>query len=35
MWPLDAKPLTRALNALDARLPAHGLGDILVAVATR
>lgn len=35
MWPLDAKPLTRALNAVDARLPAHGLGDILVAVAKR
>jgi ubiquinone/menaquinone biosynthesis C-methylase UbiE len=35
MWPLDAKPLTRALNALDERLPPHGLGDILVAVATR
>jgi ubiquinone/menaquinone biosynthesis C-methylase UbiE len=35
MWPLDARPLTRALNAVDARLPAHGLGDIVVAVARR
>jgi SAM-dependent methyltransferase len=35
MWPLDAKPLTRALNAVDARLPSHGLGDIVVAVARR
>jgi ubiquinone/menaquinone biosynthesis C-methylase UbiE len=33
MWPLDARPLTRALNAVDARLPAHGLGDIIVAEA--
>ena len=33
MWPLDLRPLTRALNALDARLPQHGVGDILVAVA--
>jgi len=35
MWPLDARPLTRALNAVDAHLPAHGLGDIVVAVARR
>jgi SAM-dependent methyltransferase len=35
MWPLDARPLTRTLNALDARLPRHGLGDIVVAVARR
>ena len=35
MWPFDARPLTRALNALDDALPAHGLGDILVAVARR
>ena len=35
MWPLDAKPVTRALNAVDAALPRHGLGDILVAVARR
>jgi ubiquinone/menaquinone biosynthesis C-methylase UbiE len=33
MWPLDARPLTRALNAVDARLPEHGLGDILLAEA--
>jgi ubiquinone/menaquinone biosynthesis C-methylase UbiE len=35
MWPFDTRPLTRALNALDEALPAHGLGDILVAVARR
>lgn len=35
MWPLDARPLTRMLNAVDARLPAHGLGDIVVGVAKR
>ena len=35
MWPLDARPLTRALNAIDARLPGHALGDIVVAVARR
>jgi ubiquinone/menaquinone biosynthesis C-methylase UbiE len=35
MWPLDVKPLTRALNALDERLPPHTVGDILVAVAGR
>jgi len=35
MWPLDARPLTRTLNALDSRLPRHGLGDIVVAVAHR
>jgi hypothetical protein len=35
MWPLDLPPLTRALNAVDAALPRHGLGDILVAVARR
>jgi ubiquinone/menaquinone biosynthesis C-methylase UbiE len=35
MWPFDARPLTRALNAVDARLPAHGLGDIVVAVARK
>lgn len=33
MWPFDARPLTRTLNALDARLPQHGMGDIIVAVA--
>jgi len=35
MWPLDARPLIRALNAVDARLPSHALGDIVVAVARR
>jgi ubiquinone/menaquinone biosynthesis C-methylase UbiE len=35
MWPLDRPPLVRALNALDARLPAHGVGDILVVVARK
>jgi ubiquinone/menaquinone biosynthesis C-methylase UbiE len=35
MWPLDVRPATRALNALDEVLPGHGLGDILAAVARR
>lgn len=35
MWPLDVRPLTRALNLVDEKLPPHGLGDILVAVAQR
>jgi SAM-dependent methyltransferase len=35
MWPFAFAPLTRALNALDARLPAHGAGDIVAAVARR
>ena len=35
MWPLAARPLTRLLNAVDARLPAHGLGDIIVAEARK
>jgi ubiquinone/menaquinone biosynthesis C-methylase UbiE len=35
MWPLGVRPLTRALNVLDAALPAHGLGDIVAAVARR
>jgi len=35
MWPLDVGPLTRTLNALDSRLPRHGLGDIVAAVARR
>jgi len=35
MWPLDVAPLTRALNAVEARLPPHGVGDILAAVARR
>ena len=35
MWPLDVAPVTRTLNAIDERLPPHGLGDILAAVARR
>jgi 2-polyprenyl-3-methyl-5-hydroxy-6-metoxy-1,4-benzoquinol methylase len=35
MWPLDGRAVTRALNAVDARLPRHGLGDIVAAVARR
>jgi ubiquinone/menaquinone biosynthesis C-methylase UbiE len=35
MWPLDARPLTRLLNTVDAHLPAHGLGDIVVAEARK
>ena len=35
MWPLDARVLTRTLNAVEARLPAHGLGDIVAAVARK
>jgi ubiquinone/menaquinone biosynthesis C-methylase UbiE len=35
MWPFAFAPLTRALNAVDARLPPHGLGDIVAAVARR
>lgn len=35
MWPLTARPVTCALNWLDERLPPHGLGDIVVAVAHR
>jgi 2-polyprenyl-3-methyl-5-hydroxy-6-metoxy-1,4-benzoquinol methylase len=34
-WPLDPIPLQRLLNLVDERLPPHGLGDILVAVARR
>ena len=35
MWPLAAPVLLRALNALDARLPRHCVGDILVVVARK
>jgi ubiquinone/menaquinone biosynthesis C-methylase UbiE len=35
MWPLDLRPLTRALNAVETRLPQHAFGDIVVAVAHR
>jgi ubiquinone/menaquinone biosynthesis C-methylase UbiE len=35
MWPLGRTRLQRLLNRLDARLPAHGVGDIVVAVARK
>lgn len=35
MWPLDVRVVTRTLNAVDARLPAHGLGDVIAAVARK
>ena len=35
MWPLGRTPLQRALNRLDAHLPAHGVGDIVVGVARK
>jgi ubiquinone/menaquinone biosynthesis C-methylase UbiE len=35
MWPLGRSPLQRLLNRLDERLPVHGVGDILVAVARK
>jgi hypothetical protein len=35
MWPLDLKPMTRTLNAIESHLPHHGFGDIVVAVARR
>jgi hypothetical protein len=35
MWPLDLKPLTRTLNAIETHLPRHSFGDIAVAVAHR
>jgi ubiquinone/menaquinone biosynthesis C-methylase UbiE len=35
MWPLALPPLVRGLNALDAHLPSHRLGDILVVVARK
>jgi ubiquinone/menaquinone biosynthesis C-methylase UbiE len=34
MWPLDLRPLTRALNAVESRVHTH-FGDIVVAVAHR
>jgi SAM-dependent methyltransferase len=34
-WPLGRGPLQRLLNRLDERLPAHGVGDIVVAVARK
>ena len=35
MWPLDVRPLTRTLNAIETHLPQHAFGDIVVAVAHR
>jgi ubiquinone/menaquinone biosynthesis C-methylase UbiE len=35
MWPLDVRPLTRTLNAVETRLPAHGMGDVVAAVARK
>jgi hypothetical protein len=35
MWPLGGTPAQRLLNRLDAVLPAHGVGDIVVAVARK
>src|SRR5262245_42864050 len=35
MWPFAFAPVTRGLNAVDARLPPHGVGDIVAAVARR
>jgi 2-polyprenyl-3-methyl-5-hydroxy-6-metoxy-1,4-benzoquinol methylase len=35
MWPLDLAPATRFLNVVDERLPSHGVGDILAAIARK
>jgi ubiquinone/menaquinone biosynthesis C-methylase UbiE len=35
MWPLGRSPLQRLLNRVDERLPAHEVGDIVVAVARK
>src|SRR5690348_2127 len=35
MWPLGATPAQRLLNRVDAVLPPHGVGDIVVAVARK
>jgi hypothetical protein len=35
MWPLDARPLVRLLNAIEERLPPHGVGDVLILVALK
>jgi SAM-dependent methyltransferase len=35
MWPLGSSPLQRLLNRVDERLPKHGVGDIVVAVARK
>jgi SAM-dependent methyltransferase len=35
MWPLNRPPVQRLLNRIDERLPAHGLGDVVAAVARK
>ena len=35
LWPLNRSPLQRLLNRVDERLPAHGWGDVLAAVARK
>jgi ubiquinone/menaquinone biosynthesis C-methylase UbiE len=35
MWPLGGTPAQRLLNRVDAVLPVHGVGDIVVAVARK
>jgi ubiquinone/menaquinone biosynthesis C-methylase UbiE len=35
MWPFALSPLVRGLNAIDAHLPSHRVGDILVVVARK
>jgi hypothetical protein len=35
MWPLGGTPAQRLLNRVDAALPSHGVGDIVVAVARK
>ena len=35
MWPLGGTPAQRLLNRVDAVLPSHGVGDIVVAVARK
>ena|SRR5579862_9655930 len=35
MWPLGGTPAQRLLNRVDAALPTHGVGDIVVAVARK
>jgi len=35
MWPLGGTPAQRLLNRVDAVLPSHGVGDIVVAVAQK
>ena len=35
MWPLNRPPVQRLLNRIDERVPAHGWGDVLAAVARK